>query len=151
MYSLVTPVSVQSTQEMGYKNYFEYYNLDGTLESTKQFHGCTVFISFWSKSCGPCIRSFSKDRELRARLMDEGVILINASIDNKEEWKWSVDKYKPNGLNVHPKKIQKLQRHFDIYFLPVYVTLDIDGNIVSYPNSQRGNVVDFSKLFDQKK
>tara|TARA_B100000497_G_C7663685_1_gene399946 strand:+ start:637 stop:888 length:252 start_codon:yes stop_codon:yes gene_type:complete len=83
--------------------------------------------------------------------MDEGVILINASIDNKEEWKWSVAKYKPNGLNVHPKKIQKLQRHFDIYFLPVYATLDIDGNIVSYPNSQRGNVVDFSKLFDQKK
>ena len=143
--------TVQNAPDPDYANFFEYYNVDGTLESTEQFHGCTIFISFWSKSCGPCIRSFSEDRELRAKLMDEGVVIINATIDNKNEWMWALDKYKPNGLNVHPRKIQKLQRHFDIYFLPVYATIDIDGKVVPYPKSKRGNVKDFAEWYEGQK
>ena len=140
-------LNVSEQEALYYENYFEYYNLDGSLESTDQFHGCTVFISFWSKSCAPCIRSFDRYRDLREELINDGVIIINASIDNKDEWLWALDKYNPNGINVHPRKIQKLQRHFHVYFLPVYATLDIDGKLIEYNNSQKGNITQFAKWY----
>ena len=131
-------------------NYFDYTTIDGVEGSLDQFHGCKVFISFWSKVCRPCIRSFQKHRELRQRLMDEGAIIINASLDNDTDWRAAVSQHNPNGLNISMKKAQLVQRHYDVYFLPVYVTLDIDGYRVE-KNDESRDILQFADWFDKSK
>jgi len=144
---LVIRIDPYITDSDPYKNYFAFKDVNDVEAHTERYHGCIVHISFWSKICAPCIRSFEKHRELREELINEGAIMINATIDNKDEWLMALERYHPNGLNIRPEKLQQVQRHFDIYQLPVYATLDIDGNLVTYSGNRKGDIEDFAHWY----
>ena len=112
--------------------------------------GCYVFVTFWSKTCGPCIRSFRNNRDLRDSLIDDGVIIINASIDTKEDWIRACRKYNPNGINAMVEDFEHAQDVYEILNLPVYVTLDPSGNEVSYDRLQYGNINDFADWYKKQ-
>lgn len=47
----------------------------------------TVLVDFWAISCAPCIASFPKLKELRAKYKQQGFEIISISIDRtREDW-----------------------------------------------------------------
>jgi len=134
--------SIQDTLD-----YIDLCQVEGELEEWK---GKVVFLSFWSKSCGPCIRSFKRDNALRNAMIEEGVVLINVSIDNEMHWKRAYERYRPSGMNVRTVSFEAAQDQFEIFNLPVYVTIDKDGSRVAYDRMLYGNIHDFKKWYRAK-
>ena len=93
-----------------------------------EYKGKVIYISFWASWCGPCIGNFEKYKEIRNALEDEGVILLNVSIDEVEEkWRTMVEKLDLNGINVIAAK-EDLYPDYQILSIPLYEIVGRDGN-----------------------
>lgn len=66
---------------------FKLKNLENQDVSLSAYQGKVVYLSFWASYCGPCKRIFDNSRSLREDLMDEGIVILNVSLD-KDEQKW---------------------------------------------------------------
>ncbi len=115
-----------------------YISLCDVEEKLSFWEGKVVFISFWSKTCGPCIRGFKQHNTLRNQLTDKGIVFLNVSIDSKEDWLTAYERYRPVGVNGVAKSFEKAQDDFEIFNLPVYVTIDEEGKEVIYDKNEVG-------------
>ena len=127
-----------------------YISLCDVEEKLSFWEGKVVFISFWSKTCGPCIRGFKQHNTLRNQLTDKGIVFLNVSIDSKEDWLTAYERYRPVGVNGVAKSFEKAQDDFEIFNLPVYVTIDEEGKEVIYDKTKWGNITDLLEWLDTR-
>ena len=106
----------------------EMVDKEGNLVSLSDFKGQVVYISFWASWCKPCIAGFKKNQDLRKRLSDLGVVLLNVSIDKKEEaWRDAMVRYKPHGINGLVLSMSDVSKDYDISAIPLYHIVDKNG------------------------
>jgi thiol-disulfide isomerase/thioredoxin len=56
--------------------------LDGREVDTAQWRGKVVIVDFWATWCVPCIQAIPKLKALYARYHDQGLEIVNISVDN---------------------------------------------------------------------
>ena len=101
---------------------------EGNLISLSDYKGKVVYISFWASWCKPCIAGFKKNKELRQRLSDMGVVLLNVSIDKKNEaWVDAMVRYRPVGVNGLVLSFSDVSKDYDISAIPLYHIVDKNG------------------------
>ncbi len=123
----------------------------GSLVSLEDYTGKVVYISFWASWCKPCIEGFKKSKEIRKQLQDLGVVLINVSIDKKEEaWRDAMIRYNPQGINTWAISLQDLAKDYDISAVPLYHIVNKQGKFAYLSTEGGRNIVEeFRVLVEQ--
>lgn len=103
---------------------------EGRSVMLSQYRGSVVYISIWASWCKPCIRNFKKYKDIRQKMSEMGVVLLNVSIDAKSEiWKRSIAKYDIDGIHAITNK-EDLYPEYQISSIPYYEIIAKDGRIV---------------------
>ncbi len=123
----------------------------GNLISLTDYQGKVVYVSFWASWCKPCIAGFKKSKDIRQRLQDMGVVLINISIDKEEEaWRDAMIRYNPLGVNTWAISLQDLAKNYDISSIPLYHIINKQGKFAYLSDQQSRDIVDeFRFLVEQ--
>jgi thiol-disulfide isomerase/thioredoxin len=120
----------------------------GFVTHLSAFKGKVVYVSFWASWCKPCIEGFQKYADMRQKLQNEGIVLLNLNIDD------DIAKYRAAsahlalaGINAQPIDMVKAKQLFNVYSIPAYFIVDKNGNFATLPNKDGRNVVnEFKKL-----
>lgn len=126
----------------------ELITVDGTPLYLKQFRGKVVYLSFWASWCQACISNFAKYEEMRNRLMADGVVLLNISIDAQpEHFRSAVRRLNIKGLNVQPMDIDDAKKAYNLYSIPSYFIIDKEGKFTHLSDKAGRDVLsEFKKL-----
>ena len=110
----------------------------GNKVKLSSFKGKTIYLDFWSTTCGPCIKMFPYEDALLDRLkksgLDSNILLIKICGDSPtDKWKWLIEKQNSKAINlILPGKAYKLFRR---YKLPYYSTYHLIGADFKYLGS----------------
>ncbi len=123
----------------------------GSLVSLQDYKGKVVYISFWASWCKPCIAGFKKSADVRKKLQDMGVVLINISIDKKEEaWRDAMIRHNPLGINTWAISLQDLAKDYDISAIPLYHIINKQGKFAYLSDGGSRDIVEeFRTLVQQ--
>jgi len=123
----------------------------GSLVALEDYRGQVVYISFWASWCKPCIAGFKKSEATRKQLQDMGVVLINISIDKKEEaWRDAMIRHNPLGINSWAISLSDLAKDYDISSIPLYHIVDKNGKFAYLSDTGNRDIVEeFRKLVQQ--
>lgn len=98
------------------------------LVSLSDYRGKVVYLKFWASWCRPCIEDFEKERALRAKLEERGVVLLNLSIDKSERlWRDALEKYDIPGSHFIAQDVADLKENYNFDALPVSFVIDQNG------------------------
>ena len=101
---------------------------NGNYVGLGNYKGQVVYISFWASWCKPCIEGFKKNKDLRKKLDEAGVVLLNVSIDKKEEaWKDAMIRHNPLGVNGRVVSLSDVAKNYDVSAIPLYHIVDKNG------------------------
>lgn len=115
--------------------------LDGNSKMLSDYNGEVVYISFWASWCAPCITNFEKYKDIRSTLEEEGVILLNVSIDEDEtKWLKAIDKLEINGINAIAKK-ENLYPAYQISSIPLYEIIGKNGQFLYLSDEANRDIV----------
>ncbi len=114
---------------------FNYENYKGGRTSLKDFRGKYVFIDFWATWCKPCIEEIPYIKKLEKKFKNKNISFVGISLDNKKQYnKWRLMVKK---LELHNTQLfadnsfnSELAKFYNVDFIPHFVILDSEGNIV---------------------
>lgn len=89
-----------------------------------------VLVDFWKISCGPCIASFPKLKELRARYKQRGFEIVSISMDPiKEDWTSGSEEHELPWINLGELESWdgKVATEYGVRFIPKSYLIDKDG------------------------
>jgi thiol-disulfide isomerase/thioredoxin len=126
----------------------EFDQENGYVSRLSAFKGKVVYVSFWASWCKPCIESFQKYADMRQKLQNEGVILLNLNIDDDvSKYRTASARLALTGINAQPIDMAKVKQLFNVYSIPAYFIVDKNGNFATLPNKEGRNVIEeFKKL-----
>ena len=108
---------------------FEFTKEDGTKVMLSDYRGKVVYISFWASWCAPCITNFKKYADIRSKLAEAGVSLLNISIDvDLQKWKSSMANQNIKGDQGYVRK-EDIYPDYKISSIPLYEIIDKEGNL----------------------
>ena len=123
----------------------------GNLVSLTDYQGKVVYISFWASWCKPCIEGFKKSKDIRKRLQDMGVVLLNISIDKEEEaWRDAMIRHNPLGVNTWAISLQDLAKDYDISSIPLYHIINKQGKFAYLSDQESRDIVDEFRLLAEQ-
>jgi peroxiredoxin len=132
---------------------FTVETLDGKSISLRDFKGKVVYISFWASWCSPCINGFKKYADLRQKLSDIGVVLLNVSIDKTETaWHQGLTTIPSLGIQTFAKQSKaQLMQEYELGSIPAYYIVNKKGNF-AYLSSKpdRDIVEEFRKIVEME-
>ncbi len=116
--------------------------------SLSDYEGKVVYLSFWASWCKPCIEGFKKSADIRKQMQDMGVVLLNVSIDKKEEaWRDAMIRHNPIGVNGLVLSLEDISKKYDISSIPLYQIIDKNGKFAFLSdNAQRNILEEFRQL-----
>jgi len=109
---------------------FEMTMADGSIKQLSDFKGQVVYLSFWASWCKPCINGFNNYREMREKMEDLGVVLLNVSIDKSEtKWRDAISEHQPTGIHaIVPHDL--VRDDYQMYSVPVYEIVGKRGQLL---------------------
>lgn len=123
---------------------FHYETADNKVATLSNLKGEVVYLSFWASWCGPCKKNFQKYHELRTQLQEEGVILLNISLDkDKSKWDTALKKHNfINGINGHATDLASIQAEYKVSKVPDYHIIGKNGQFVFLSDSPDRNILE---------
>jgi thiol-disulfide isomerase/thioredoxin len=103
----------------------------------KQFHlsdykGKVLYVDFWATWCGPCIGQKPYFESLKKELNNPEIEFISISLDKKKEsWKEFLKHEHSEVKEFIAKDLKKLGDDWQICFIPRFIIIDKDFNIVN--------------------
>ena len=126
---------------------FEFTMVDGSKKNLKDFQGQVVYLAFWASWCKPCINGFNKYRSLRNQMDQVGVVLLNISVDKKEDaWRKAMKELNIQGEHavVDRNAIQEL---YQLYSVPRYEIIGKKGEFLFLSDDPNRDVLANFKAF----
>lgn len=125
------------------------------LATVKELEGKYIFIDLWASWCTPCRMEFTYNSELHKLLENySNLTLLYISIDEEEKDWLSIINANLSGL--HLRANEKLTKDIkeNIYangrmFIPRYIMLDSEGNVVNNKLPQPSRIIDLKKELDK--
>lgn len=95
--------------------------------------GQAVLLDFWATWCGPCKKSFTAMRPLKARLSDKGIVYIYLTGPSSPELVWRGAVSGMNGIHYRLSKTQwdYLCKSYGVTGIPAYLVISYDGKLLA--------------------
>ena len=111
----------------------------------KRHRGKITVIEIWASWCGDCVKAMPKVKEMQAAHPDVDYVFISMD-KGLDKWKAGIEKHQLTGDQywVNDEKGMKgsFGKSIDLDWIPRYIVLDAEGNIVTY----RAIETDFEQL-----
>lgn len=126
---LLKAVTIAGGQDSEEAPHLTFINEDGFEQSLADLRGEVVYLSFWAGWCKPCIDGFEKYADVRTRLDEMGINLLNVSIDASETlWKSNLQMHQINGTNAFITNMNEARDPYQLYSIPAYFIIGKDGH-----------------------
>jgi len=115
---------------------FSLKDTDGMEVNLSDYKGKVIYMSFWASWCGPCKKIFSNSKNIRTKLNEKGVVLLNISLD-KDEWKWrdAIDYFDIGGIHLLDNVAKSTQFNYDVRSVPSFYIINKHGKLVTLTGS----------------
>lgn len=132
---------------------FEFTLGDGTVQSLSDYKGKVVYLSFWASWCAPCMKNYNRYYNVRRKLQEMGVVLLNVSIDKSEDsWEKSLKEHYIiiNGVNGHASDLKFVKDNYELSSIPLYEILNKKGEFVYLSETQPRDIYsDFKNWLEE--
>lgn len=110
---------------------FELTDTAGVVRRLSDFKGKVLYVDFWATWCGPCIQESPHFESLSKEYVGKEVVFLPISTDtNKKAWKRFITTHKKE-LSQYNSVDKTMHGGWSIYYIPRFVLIDKDFNIVS--------------------
>jgi len=126
------------------------YNLDdedlldlGFEDVLARYKGNVIYLDFWASWCGPCKSEMPNSAKLAKKLQDEDVVFLYVSTDKDSlAWERMIRIMQLHGLHYRlgANTRKPVFEEYGIRYIPHYVLIDKDGNMVKNNMSRPGDV-----------
>ena len=118
---------------------FELTDTDGNLINLSDFKGKVIYVDLWATWCGPCLKEAPFYEELATKYNSDEIVFLPISTDkNSEVWLKYLES-NPKQLKQYHSVDGKLQEEWILQFIPRFLLIDKDFNIVdAYAPSPSG-------------
>lgn len=108
------------------------YDTEGNIRHLSEFIGKYILLDFWSRGCGPCIRSIPELEEV-AGLYSDRMAVVSISQDPENIWKSYIKdkKLKGNQWNGLNEGIGGLEAAYQVHGIPHYVLISPEGKVAA--------------------
>jgi|GEM_PF-1387386 len=126
----------------------KFQDVTGTEQNLFQYQGKVIYLTFWASWCPPCKQNFKLNQDLREKLLEKGVVLLNVSIDkDADKWASALEQHEYiNGHNVHATDLNQVKRLYKIKAIPDYHIINKEGAFVFLSNKKHSQIL---KDFDE--
>lgn len=104
------------------------------LESIlEKYRGRVVFVDFWGTACVPCVRAIKEMHPLKTEYKDKPVSFIfitSETASPEEKWLQMIPDFGGDHYRLSRKQYKSLTKRFNIQFVPYYLLVDKQGNVV---------------------
>ena len=130
--------------------FVDYENYAGGTTSLDDFKGKFVFIDVWSTRCVPCKKEIPFLKEIEVKYQDKNIEFVSISTDRPKDyknWRAMVAEKELSGIQLYDKDDKTFGNAYKIVFIPRFILVDPDGNIVS-ADAPRPSDKKLTDLFD---
>lgn len=141
--------------------FVNYDNIDGGTNSLSDYRGKYVYIDLWATWCGPCMKEFPVLKEIEAEYKGRNIEFVYISMDSPEYHGNDKERARTAWMNfVEENELGSVQlisdkgfesdflKEYKIGFIPRYIIIDPEGNIVS-PDAPRPSNPRLLEIFDE--
>jgi len=109
---------------------FTLKNDKGEMVSLSDFRGKVVYLSFWASWCAPCKKIFANSRGIRDTLAEEGVVLLNISLDkDPKKWDDAMFMFDIPGIHLIENPEKTVQFEYDVRSVPAFYIINKRGEL----------------------
>jgi len=116
------------------------------------YKGKVIYLDFWASWCRPCKNEMPHSLKMQEHFKGKDVVFIYMSSDRDQKaWENAVSQLKITGENylVNGKVHNEYNGLFDVRYIPRYVLIDKEGNVVNDAANRPSNpqsIKDIEKL-----
>ena len=99
----------------------------------EKYRGRVVFVDFWGTACVPCVRAIKEMHPLKAEYKDKPVSFVFITSETaapEEKWLQMIPDFGGDHYRLSRKQYKSLTKRFNIQFVPYYLLVDKQGNVV---------------------
>ncbi len=109
----------------------ELTDADGNQVNLSDFKGKVIYVDLWATWCGPCLQEAPYYEALSTKFNEEEIVFLPISTDrNSEVWLEYLES-NPKQLKQYHSVDGKLQEEWSLQFIPRFLLIDQDFNIVN--------------------
>ncbi len=106
------------------------------------YKGKVIYLDFWASWCRPCKSEMPHSLKMQQHFKGKDVVFVYLSSDrDPKAWENAVSQYKITGENylVNGKVHNEYNKLFDVKYIPRYVLIDKQGNVVNATANRPSN------------